>query len=327
MKVNLTNKRVLVTGGAGFIGSNLCEALLNIGCQVVCLDNLSTGKKENILPFLENKNFNFIEGDVRNLEDCNKAVKGVEFVLHQAALGSVPRSIKNPLTTNEVNISGFANMLFASKENNVKRFIYATSSSVYGDSEILPKKENQIGKPMSPYAVTKHANELYASVFSNNYGIETIGLRYFNVFGKKQDPKGEYSAVIPKFINKFISQESPVIYGDGKTTRDFTYIENVIQANILSMMSNNSQALNEVYNIASGGRFTLLELINYLKEYLLELNIKTEDVKIIHEDFRNGDINHSYANIDKAKKLLNYSPKYSFQDGLKQAVKWYVENL
>ena len=218
-------------------------------------------------------------------------------------------------------------MLVAAKNNKVKRFIYATSSSVYGDSEKLPKKEDEIGRPMSPYAVTKHANELYASVFSYNYGIETIGLRYFNVFGKRQNPKGEYSAVIPKFINKLLKLESPTIFGDGKTTRDFTYIDNVVQANILSMVTDDDKAINQVYNIASGGRFTLIELVNYLQDYLSEINYKTEGIKINYQDFRIGDINHSYANIDKAKKLLNYSPKYSFQEGLKQAVKWYSENL
>ncbi len=327
MNVSLTGKNILVTGGAGFIGSNLCEALIDLECNVICLDNFSTGKKENILPFLNNNNFKLIEGDIRNIEDCMIATKNIDFVLHQAALGSVPRSIKNPRVTNDVNASGFVNMMVASKENKVKRFVYATSSSVYGDSKILPKTEDIIGKPMSPYAVTKHANELYANVFAYNYGIETIGLRYFNVFGRRQDPKGEYSAVIPKFIDKLMKGESPIIYGDGKTTRDFTHIDNVIYANILSLTTSNKNAVNQVFNIAGGGRDTLLDLVNYLKKFLSEYGYNTINIKIEYQDFRLGDIAHSYANIDKAKKILNYTPKYTFQEGLKKAIKWYKENL
>ena len=322
----LAGKNILVTGGAGFIGSNLCEALLNIGCFVTCLDNFSTGTRYNISPFLDNKNFKLIDGDIRNIDDCEKATLGIDFVLHHAALGSVPRSIKNPRITNDVNASGFVNMLVASKENKVKRFIYATSSSVYGDSKLLPKREDVIGKPMSPYAVTKHSNELYASVFSHNYGIETIGLRYFNVFGKRQDPKGEYSAVIPKFISKLLSGQSPIIYGDGRTTRDFTFIDNVVQANILSITTSNKEAINEVFNVASGGRYTLIELVHYLKQYLAKYDEDINDIEVKYQDFRVGDITHSFADITKAKKILNYTPKYNFQEGLKKAIEWYKEN-
>ena len=326
MDISLSGKNVLVTGGAGFIGSNLCEALIELKCNVTCLDNFSTGKRENVSSFLDKSNFKLIEGDIRNIDDCMKATQEVDFVLHQAALGSVPRSIKNPRVTNDVNASGFVNMMVASKENKVKRFVYATSSSVYGDSKVLPKKEDLIGRPMSPYAVTKHVNELYASVFAHNYGIETIGLRYFNVFGKRQDPKGEYSAVIPKFIDKLMKGESPIIYGDGKTTRDFTYIDNVVYANLLCITTSNKEAIDEVFNIAAGGRSTLLDLVEYLKEFLSEFNQNIKNIEIKHQEFRVGDITHSYADINKAKKILNYTPKYTFQEGLKKAIKWYKEN-
>ena len=266
MNIQITKKKILVTGGAGFIGSNLTEALLELNNKVICLDNFATGKKENIVPFLTNPNYTLIEGDIRNISDCKLAVKDVDYVLHQAALGSVPRSIKDPITSNEVNVTGFLNMLIASRDSGVQRFIYAASSSTYGDSESLPKVEDKIGKPLSPYAITKYVNELYADVFSKTYGLETIGLRYFNVFGRKQDPNGAYAAVIPKFVSQFMAGESPVINGDGEFSRDFTYIDNVIQANLLSITTKNKEAINTVYNVAFGERNTLKDLVEILKE-------------------------------------------------------------
>lgn len=321
--------KVLVTGGAGFIGSNLCEALLRRGDEVVCLDNFATGHIENLLPLIEEfkESFTLIVGDIRKLEDCRKAVAGVEYVLHEAALGSVPRSINDPITTNEVNISGFMNMLVAARDAGVKRFVYAASSSTYGDSKTLPKVEDKIGRPLSPYAVTKYVNELYADVFSKTYGIETIGLRYFNVFGRRQDPNGAYAAVIPLFVKKFMAHESPVINGDGEYSRDFTYIENVIQMNLLAIGSTNPEAVNQVYNTAFGERTTLNQLVGYLKEYLSEFDPAINDVEVLHGPNRAGDIPHSLACIDKAKNLLGYNPQYSMQAGLKEAVKWYWENL
>ena len=326
MNIQLSDKKILVTGGAGFIGSNLSEALLEMNNSVVCLDNFATGKRENITHLLSNPNYTSIEGDIRNLEDCHKATKGIDFVLHQAALGSVPRSIKDPITSNDVNVGGFLNMLVASRDAGVKRFIYAASSSTYGDSEVLPKVEDKIGKPLSPYAITKYVNELYADVFSKTYGIETIGLRYFNVFGRKQDPNGAYAAVIPKFVSQFMAGESPVINGDGNYSRDFTYIDNVIQANLLSIVAN-KKAVNTVYNVAYGERNTLNDLINYLQDFLSQYDAKIKDVKVVNGPNRLGDIPHSLASVDKAKKLLNYQPEFSLQDGLKEAVKWYWENL
>jgi len=322
-----TNKNILITGGAGFIGSNLCEKLLELGNKVVCLDNFSTGKRENIEKFLKNSNFKLIEGDIRDLDICHKAVVGVDFVLHQAALGSVPRSINDPLATNATNISGFLNMLVAARDAKVKRFVYAASSSTYGDSKSLPKVEDVIGKPLSPYAITKYVNELYAEVFAKTYGMETIGLRYFNVFGKRQDPNGAYAAVIPLFVKKLINHESPVINGDGKHSRDFTYIENVIQMNLLALTTESSEAINQVYNTAFGERATLNQLVEYLKEFLSEFDKEIKNVKVLHGDCRAGDIPHSLASIEKAKSLLGYNPKYSLRDGLKEAVKWYWENL
>lgn len=321
--------KVLVTGGAGFIGSNLCEALLRRGDEVVCLDNFATGHIENLLPLIEEfkDSFTLIVGDIRKLEDCRKAVAGVEYVLHEAALGSVPRSINDPITTNEVNISGFMNMLVAARDAGVKRFVYAASSSTYGDSKTLPKVEDKIGRPLSPYAVTKYVNELYADVFNKTYGIETIGLRYFNVFGRRQDPNGAYAAVIPLFVKKFMAHESPVINGDGEYSRDFTYIENVIQMNLLAIGYCNPEAVNQVYNTAFGERTTLNQLVGYLKEYLSEFDPAIRDVEVLHGPNRAGDIPHSLACIDKAKKLLGYNPQYSMQAGLKEAVKWYWENL
>lgn len=327
MKINLKNKVILVTGGAGFIGSNLCEELLKLNNKVICFDNLSTGKKANIQEFTVNTNFKFVEGDIRIIKDCKNACKNVDYVLHQAALGSVPRSIGDPKTTNEVNISGFLNMLIAAKENNVKRFVYAASSSTYGDSKSLPKVEDKIGKPLSPYAITKYVNELYADIFSQTYGIETIGLRYFNVFGRKQDPNGAYAAVIPKFVSQLIKLESPIINGDGSYSRDFTYIDNVVQANLLSLTTRNKEALNTVYNIAYGERNTLNELLMILKNYLTQFNPKILEVNQKYGPFRKGDIPHSHACIKKAKKLLNYNPKFSLGLGLREAVNWYWENL
>jgi UDP-N-acetylglucosamine 4-epimerase len=327
MNIQLTKKKILVTGGAGFIGSNLTEALLKLNNEVICLDNFATGKKENITPFTTNPNYTLIEGDIRKLSDCQLAVKGVDYVLHQAALGSVPRSIKDPITSNEVNVSGFLNMLIASRDSGVKRFIYAASSSTYGDSESLPKVEDKIGKPLSPYAITKYVNELYADVFSKTYGLETIGLRYFNVFGRKQDPNGAYAAVIPKFVSQFMAGESPIINGDGEFSRDFTYIDNVIQANLLSITTKNKEAINTVYNVAFGERNTLKDLVELLKKSLTEFDPKIKDIQVIYGPNRVGDIPHSLASIDKAKKLLVYNPQFSLEKGLKEAVNWYWNNL
>jgi UDP-N-acetylglucosamine 4-epimerase len=327
MNFQLSDKNILVTGGAGFIGSNLSEVLLEKGNKVVCLDNFATGKRANIAHLLSNPMFTLIEGDIRNLNDCNGAVEGVDYVLHQAALGSVPRSIKDPITSNDVNVSGFLNMLVASRDAGVKRFIYAASSSTYGDSESLPKLEDTIGKPLSPYAITKYVNELYADVFSKTFGLETIGLRYFNVFGRKQDPNGAYAAVIPKFVSRFMAGESPVVNGDGEYSRDFTYIDNVIQANILCMLTENKEAINTVYNVAFGERNTLNDLITYLKESLSEFDSKIKDIQVAYGPNRLGDIPHSLASIDKAKNLLNYNPQYSLKKGLEEAIKWYWNNL
>ncbi len=321
------NISILVTGGAGFIGSNLCEYFLNKNYKVVCLDNFSTGYKHNIEAFLENKNFKFINGDIRDFETCQNAVQNVQFVLHQAALGSVPRSIANPILTNEVNVSGFLNMITASRDANVKRFIYAASSSTYGDSESLPKVESIIGKPLSPYAITKYINELYADIFSKTYGLETIGLRYFNVFGRKQDTNGAYAAVIPKFVQQLMNHQNLVINGDGNFSRDFTYIDNILQINELAMLTNDPNAINTIYNAAFGDRNTLNDLVKYLKQYLSEFDKEILNVSIIYGENRIGDIPHSLASIDKAKDLLNYNPKFSLQSGLKEAIDWYWNNL
>lgn len=328
MEVNyIRNKKVLVTGGAGFIGSNLCDALLALGNGVVCLDNFATGKPENIQHLLVNPQFKLIVGDIRNLSDCQKAVQGVDFVLHQGALGSVPRSIADPITSNDVNVSGFLNMLVASRDAGVKRMVYAASSSTYGDSESLPKIENIIGKPLSPYAITKYVNELYADNFKRTYDFDTIGLRYFNVFGKRQDPNGAYAAVIPKFVMQFMKYESPTINGDGEYSRDFTYIDNVVQMNLLSLSTEDPQALNQVYNVAYGERTTLNDLIRLLKEELGKFDFKIKEVEIIYGPNRKGDVPHSLASIDKAKNLLGYDPKFSMAQGLREAVTWYYENL
>jgi len=320
-------RKILITGGAGFIGSNLCESFLSQGDHVVCLDNFLTGKVENIMSYIDHNNFTLIVGDIRNIEDCRKAVEGVDFILHQAALGSVPRSIKDPVTTNEININGFLNMLIAARDEKVKRFIYAASSSTYGDSEELPKIEEKIGKQLSPYAITKYVNELYADVFAKNYGVECIGLRYFNVFGRRQDPNSNYAAVIPLFIKQLLSHQSPIIYGDGEHSRDFTYIDNVIQMNILALETTNSKALNTVYNTAFGERTTLNQLVKYLKEYLSEFDENISNIEIIHEPKRLGDIPHSLASIKKAKEMLGYNPIYDIKTGLKEATKWYLQHL
>ena len=321
------NTTILITGGAGFIGSNLCEYFIGKNYKVVCLDNFATGHRHNLSAFVDHKNFTLIEGDIRNLEDCKKAVSGATYVLHQAALGSVPRSINDPITTNDVNVSGFLNMLVAARDEKVKRFVYAASSSTYGDSKGLPKGEDVIGNPLSPYAITKYVNELYANIFSSSYGLETIGLRYFNVFGRKQDPNGAYAAVIPKFVMQLMNNESPVINGDGNFSRDFTYIDNVIQMNERAMTSQNPKAINTVYNTAYGDRNTLNDLVGYLKEYLSEYNAKIADIEIVYGPNRAGDIPHSLASIDKAKELLGYDPQFSIKEGLKEAVGWYWENL
>jgi len=326
-EIQLSHKKIVVTGGAGFIGSNLIATLLAKDNQVVCLDNFSTGKKENITPFLGAKNFTLITGDIRNLSDCEKAVAGADYVLHEAALGSVPRSIKDPSTTNAVNIGGFLNMLLAARDARVKRFVYAASSSTYGDSKALPKVEEVIGKPLSPYAITKYVNELYADIFFQTYGFETIGLRYFNVFGRRQDPNGAYAAVIPKFVGQFLNYESPVINGDGAYSRDFTYIDNVIQINLLALTTANKDAVNQVYNTAYGERATLNDLVGSLKKYLSKYDSKINEVEVVYGPNRIGDIPHSLASIEKAKKYLNYNPEFSLEEGLKVAVDWYWEHL
>lgn len=327
MVSSLKNKTILVTGGAGFIGSNLCEALLDLGANVRCLDNLSTGFMHNIQHFIAHNKFSFIEGDILDLETCQNACKDIDFVLHQAALGSVPRSVKDPITTNAVNIGGFLNMLVAARDQGVKRMVFAASSSTYGDSEKLPKVEQEIGQPLSPYAITKYVNELYATIFKRNYNLDTIGLRYFNVFGRKQDPNGAYAAVIPKFVIQLINHESPVINGDGSFSRDFTYIDNVIAMNLLAITTKNKKALNQIYNAAVGDRTTLTQLVNSLRKYLTKFDIEIANIKIIYGPQRVGDIPHSQASIDKANQLLNYKPTHGFEAGLKEAVEWYWEKF
>lgn len=323
----LKDKNILVTGGAGFIGSNLCEYLLTCDANVTCLDNFATGHKHNIEEFLDHPKFTFIDGDIRDLETCQTACKDQEFVLHQAALGSVTRSLKDPITSNEVNVSGFLNMLVAARDQNVKRFIFAASSSTYGDSEKLPKVEDEIGKPLSPYAITKHVNELYADIFQKSYGLDYIGLRYFNVFGRRQDPNGAYAAVIPLFVKQLMNHESPTINGDGSFSRDFTYIDNVILMNVLCMTTENKEALNQIYNTACGERTTLIQLVNYLKKYISEYDSKILNIEVEYGPNREGDVPHSHASIAKANKNFNYIPKFSLKSGLKEAVNWYLQNL
>ena len=324
------SKNVLVTGGAGFIGSNLCEHLLNNGYTVRCLDNFATGHPENIFPLLEKfpDTFSLQVGDIRNIDDCRKAVEGMDYVMHEAALGSVPRSIKDPATTNAVNISGFLNMIIASREAGIKRFIFAASSSTYGDSASLPKVEDVIGKPLSPYAITKFVDELYADVFARTYGdFEYIGLRYFNVFGRRQDPNGAYAAVIPLFVKKFMKHEAPNINGDGEYSRDFTYIDNVIEMNMRAMTTTNPEAVNQIYNTAFGERTTLNQLVTYLKDFLSAFDPEIANIEPTHGPNRAGDIPHSLASIDKARRLLGYDPQFSMRQGLQAAVKWYWDNL
>ncbi len=319
----IQNSTVLVTGGAGFIGSNLIDELLSNNNKVVCLDNFSTGKRENIEHNLSNPSFTLIEGDIRNLPDCQQACDKVDYVLHQAALGSVPRSINDPVTTNEVNINGFLNMLVAARDNKVKRFVYAASSSTYGDHPGLPKVEDKIGKPLSPYAVTKYVNELYADVFYKTYGLETIGLRYFNVFGRRQDPNGAYAAVIPKFIQQLVNLESPTINGDGKTSRDFTYIDNVIQINQLAALSTNKASINKVFNVAFGGRVSLIEMFESLKTNLIQYQKSIKKISLNFGPERAGDVKHSQADISFANEVLGYDPKFNFKLGLSEYVMWY----
>jgi len=322
----MINKNILVTGGAGFIGSNTCESLLNDGHKVICLDNFLTGSKENINHLFQNQNFCLIEGDIRDLEVCKNAVVGVDLILHLAALGSVPRSIADPITTNDINITGTLNMFIAARDANVSRFVYAASSSTYGDSKSLPKIEDKIGKPLSPYAITKYVGELYADVFYRAYGLNCIGLRYFNVFGRKQDPDGAYAAVIPKFAAQLITHQSPIVNGDGSYSRDFTYIDNVIQINKLALFTDNKQALNEVYNVAYGQSSTLNELFFSMRNYLSSFDNDISLIEPVYGPYRDGDIPHSLASIDKAKNLLGYNPQFSLKNGLKETMKWYWKN-
>lgn len=329
----ISDKKILVTGGAGFIGSNLISALLELKNTVICLDNLSTGHYKNIEPFISNPSFKFIKGDIRELKDCYRALKGVDYVLHQAALGSVPRSIENPIDTNDVNIQGFLNMLVASRDAKIKRFIYAASSSTYGDSKEIPKTEEIIGNPLSPYAVTKYVNELYASVFAKVYNMECIGLRYFNVFGANQDYNGAYAAVIPLWVKQLINYESPIINGNGSYSRDFTYIENIVQANFLALSTPSNKIwkkegiTHEVFNIAFGGNTNLNELFKALRGNLSFFDSNISSIEPIFGPKRDGDIPHSQASIEKAKKILNYKPKYNASEGFKLACKWYYDTL
>jgi UDP-N-acetylglucosamine 4-epimerase len=323
----------LITGVAGFIGSNLLEALLRLNQKVTGLDNFSTGHRHNLEQVKEWvepeawSNFNFIEGDIRNLEDCTKACKGVDYVLHEAALGSVPRSIEDPILTNANNISGFLNMLVASRDAQVKRFVYAASSSTYGDHPGLPKVETVIGSPLSPYAVTKYVNELYADVFARCYGTKAIGLRYFNVFGPRQDPNGAYAAVIPRWVAALITDQTLRINGDGETSRDFCFVDNVVQANLLSALTNNPDAVNQVYNVAHNERTSLNQLYDMMRTMLLIKFPHLEKHRPQYGEFRKGDVRHSQADISKAEKLLGYQPAYRIEEGLKQAMNWYVANL
>ncbi len=316
----------LVTGGAGFIGSNLCEAILRMGYKVRCLDDLSTGKQENVDLFAENSNYEFVRGDVKNLQVCMDACGGVDFVLHQAAWGSVPRSIEMPLFYCANNITGTLNMLEAARQNGVKKFVYASSSSVYGDEEHLPKQEGREGNLLSPYAVSKRADEEWAKQYTRHYGLDTYGLRYFNVFGRRQNPDGAYAAVIPKFIKQLLSGEIPTIHGDGKQSRDFTYIENVIEANLKACLAGH-EAAGEAFNIAYGGREYLLDVYYRLAE---ALDVKGENGKAPEPGFglgRAGDIRHSNADIGKARRMLGYEPEWDFERGIKASVEWYVANL
>jgi len=324
---SVAGMRILVTGGAGFIGSHLIDRMLNLGAQVKCLDNFSTGKHENLLSFKNHPNFELLEGDIRDFEVCKEAVKGCDSVSHQAALGSVPRSLNDPISSHAVNVSGFLNILEASRLENVKHFVYAASSATYGDADALPKIESEIGEPLSPYAATKLFNEIYAGVYFKNYGFNTIGLRYFNVFGPRQDPNGSYAAVIPKFISSLMEGESPVINGDGSFSRDYTYIENVVQANLLALTATKKHTLNEIYNIAYGEQTTLIELVREIKERLLNYNQKVSEIEPVFGPERRGDVPHSLASITKARNLLGYDPAYDLKTGLTETVEWYYKNL
>ena len=326
----------LITGVGGFIGSNLLEKLLKLNQKVVGLDNFDTGHQHNIDKAIEDakktngkdvsSNFTFIEGDIRDLNHCMNACNNVDYVLHQAALGSVPRSIKDPIRTNKSNIDGFLNMLMASKNQKVKRFVYASSSSVYGDHPDLPKLEENIGKPLSPYATTKIVNEIYADVFAKTYGLQTIGLRYFNVFGKRQDPNGSYAAVIPKWVSAFLNHEDIFINGDGETSRDFCHVDNAIQMNLLAATTEDSDAIGQAYNVALNDRTSLNKLFNMIKERLLKHNEDFKNKSPIYKDFRAGDVKHSQANIDKSRTLLGYKPEYFISEGLDKAIDWYLSN-
>lgn len=320
-------RKILVTGGAGFIGSNLCEELVKKGNYVVCLDNFSTGRIENIQGLLDNNRFKLIEGDIRNLDTCLKAVNGVDVVFHEAALGSIPRSIDDPITTNAVNISGFLNMLVAAKNAKIDRFIFAASSSAYGDNETIPKVEDTIGKPLSPYALTKYVDELYAHVFSITYGLKYIGIRYFNVFGRRQDPNSAYAAVIPLFIKKLLKHEQPIINGDGSNSRDFTYIDNIIHINMLALDTLSPKAFNQIYNGAGGENTSVLELEQLITKNLSAYDNCIDCIVPIFGPNRIGDVKHSKASISKARELLGYTPVCTFEDGLKKTIYWYLTNL
>lgn len=320
-------RKILVTGGAGFIGSNLCEELVKKGNYVVCLDNFSTGRIENIQGLLDNNRFKLIEGDIRNLDTCLKAVNGVDVVFHEAALGSIPRSIDDPITTNAVNISGFLNMLVAAKNAKIDRFIFAASSSAYGDNETIPKVEDTIGKPLSPYALTKYVDELYAHVFSITYGLKYIGIRYFNVFGRRQDPNSAYAAVIPLFIKKILKHEQPIINGDGSNSRDFTYIDNIIHINMLALETLSPKAFNQIYNGAGGENTSVLELEQLITKNLSAYDNCIDCIVPIFGPNRIGDVKHSKASISKARELLGYTPVCTFEDGLKKTICWYLTNL
>ncbi|RLA07416.1 MAG: LPS biosynthesis protein WbpP [Gammaproteobacteria bacterium] len=324
----------LITGVAGFIGSNLLEALLKLNQKIIGLDNLSTGFEKNITAAIKDANnhnsdklFKFINGDICDYPIAKNSCKNVDFVLHQAALGSVPRSIEDPILTNKNNIDGFLNMLVAAKENKIKKFVYAASSSTYGDHPDLPKQEHKIGKPLSPYAVTKYVNELYADVFAKTYNTQSIGLRYFNIFGKRQDPNGAYAAVIPKWVNAILSQKNVYINGDGKTSRDFCYINNVVQMNILSALTDNPEANNQVYNVAVNARTDLNQLFEMIQDELIKLDNNIKPIKPIHQDFRAGDVRHSLADISKATELLGYAPSHTIKQGMGEAMRWYYDNL
>ena len=314
------SETILITGGAGFIGSNLAEYLVNKGVGVVCLDNLLTGKLSNIEHLMKSPKFKFVEGDIRNYEDCLAVSKSVTAISHQAALGSVPRSIENPIPTNEINCQGFVNMITAAKENGIKRFVYASSSSVYGDSLASPKKEDDLGKPLSPYAVSKLTNELYGRIFYDVYGTEAIGLRYFNVFGKNQDPNGAYAAAIPKFIQLFKNGESPLIHGDGKQTRDFTYIKNVIHANELALTTTNKSSFGQAFNVACGASYTVAEVVEIIKQELIKKRYAVENIQASHIDKRTGDIQNSLADISKIKEILGFSTSYNFREGIREYI-------